>query len=564
MRILGLSFANDSAAAFVENGRVICASAEERFSRIKHDRNFPLKAMNFCLAEAGCGIDDLDAVAFFWNPGIHAQAFQYRQSVESRNHLEYLFNVPNHLLSHVEENDVDFVEQKISLRSGTKIRIVFVTHHMAHAASAFFSSVFDEAATLTVDGYGERTSALVCDASGTTINPVSDVEFPDSIGSVYAAFTEYLGFRPNSGEGKVMGLASYGTPGYKDEFDKLIRLTPDGFEVDQGYFSYTVPKGRRYSPQLVKMLGEPRAPDAPIDERHMNIAASLQLATEEALIHLAKFAREKTGRKNLCASGGVMLNCVANTRIVREAGFEKCFFQPAASDAGTAAGAALWVEHCLESGRRDNADPTDYYGLKEDTASIEKILTLSGVRFSRVDDPCAEAARLLVGGKIIGCFQGRAEYGPRALGNRSIIADPRNRDMKDILNARVKFREPFRPFAPSVTEEDCGILFDSEEPSPFMLRVYRTKQDKLDVIPSVTHVDGWARVQTVSRSQNQRYYDLINAFRKETGVGAVLNTSFNIRGEPIVNTAADALKCFCATGMDFLLMENFLINKSDI
>ncbi len=564
MLILGITYAIDSAAAIVRDGRVLAASAEERFSRIKHDRAFPTSAIQFCLKSAKAGLEEVDAVAFFWNPGIHAEAFQRRQSGEPRHHLEYLYNVANQLLPMLGRERVETVEERFRLSGGKSLRIVFVTHHWAHAACAFFPSPFDEAAVLTVDGYGERTSALISDASGVSVRPVAEVEYPHSVGSVYAALTEYLGFKANSGEGKVMGLAAYGQPRYRDEFSKIIRPTEQGFEVDQRYFEYTLPRSTRYSRHLIERLGAPRDPSEPISERHQDIAASLQLATEEILVHLARLARKHTGRKNLCATGGVMLNCVANTRIVREAGFERCFFQPAASDAGAALGAALWVEHCLEGRPRHRADPSDYLGLEASSEEIEGLLGLARVPFRRLSDPATEAARRLSQGRILGWFQGRTEYGPRALGNRSILADPRKAEMKDVLNARVKFREPFRPFAPGVLEERCAELFDSPEPSPFMLRVYRTLPEKLQTIPSVTHVDGWARVQTVTRRQNQPYYDLIKAFGEATGVPVILNTSFNIRGEPIVNTPAEALRCFASTGMDDLVMGDFLLSKDPI
>ena len=564
MIILGVNFSNDAAAALVRDGEVVAAVAEERFSRRKHDRGFPRAAIDYCLREAGVAIDGIDAVAFFWNPGRHLETPSWKRSAVFGDHSEYLLSVANDLLPRFGA-PVDHVDQRFALADGRRLRIVYVNHHTAHAAAAFFRSNFEDAAILTVDGYGERASTLVADGQGRTITPLLEVEFPHSVGSVYAAVTQYLGYRPNSGEGKVMGLADYGSDRFAERFAELIRPTDTGFEVDLGFFQYFVARPARVSPRFVERFGPPRAPESAPEQRHMDVAFALQAATEQVLVHLARIARERTGRRRLCMAGGVALNCVSNTRIVNEAGFEACYFHPAASDAGTSMGAALAVAHLIEDETRRIHPATDYLGPSYGEAEILAALERAGVPFSRPDDLPASladvAARLVANGFILSWFQGRAEFGPRALGNRSIVADPRRPEMKDVLNARVKFREWYRPFAPSVLEDRCGDFFDSSTPSPYMLRVYFTRPEKREILPAVTHIDGSARVQTVRPDQNARYHALIAAFGRLTGVPVVLNTSFNVRGEPIVNDPGHALRCFFTTDMDFLVLGDYLLEK---
>lgn len=564
MVYLGLNFSYDSAAAIVRDGEVLAAAAEERFTRKKHDQSFPERSVDFCLREAGVGLADLDGVAFFWNPGRHVEARSWRQAAVPRHHAEFLSGVPFHLVPRF-GGRVDHVEQRFRFRGGQELRTVYVDHHLCHAAAAFYRSNYDDAAVLTVDGYGERTSTLIADADERGIRTLREIEFPHSIGSIYAAVTQYLGFRPNSGEGKVMGLASYGEPRFRDAFDRMLRLTDDGFELDLRYFSYFLERPLRVSDLFLAELGPPREPESEIDQRHMDIAASLQAAVEDALVHLARITRSLTGRSRLCMAGGVTLNCVANTRIIAEAGFDELYFMPASSDAGASLGAALTLAHLIDGEPRRVHPRTDYLGPGFDDDAIARDLDKAGVPHlaqGALPAPLAECvATGIERGFIVGWFQGRAEFGPRALGNRSILADPRRPEMKDVLNARVKFREWFRPFAPSTLEERCGDFFESSTPSPYMLRVYPTRPDRADVLPAVTHVDGGARVQTVTKEQNPRYYELIETFGGLTGVPVVLNTSFNIRGEPIVNDVADALKCFYTTDMDFLVVGAHLLEK---
>ncbi len=582
MEILGINFSNDSAAAFVRDGDVVAAVAEERFSRRKHDPAFPNRAVAYCLEAAGHSpgrLDEVDAVALFWNPGRHLESPNRRQSGSIRHHQEYLTAVPNNLIPSLGRG-VTRVEQRFHLSPhdglgrGGELRVVYLDHHLAHAAAALVRSNFEQAAILTVDGYGERTSTFIADGDCNRVNPLLQIEFPHSLGSLYAAVTEYLGFRANSGEGKVMGLASYGEPRFAKEFRSLVRLTDDGFRIELAPFAYYIERPTRVAAAFHELFGPPRSPESEIEPRHMDIAASLQLVTEDALVHLARLAKARSGRRRLVMAGGVTLNCVANTRILAEAGFDECFFLPASGDSGTSLGAALALCHMVEDQPRRTHPATDYLGPEFTTEMVRAGLARAGVAHFEQAEVASRAAAhglpaqfhdavatLIAGGHIVGWFQGRAEFGPRALGNRSILADPRRPEMKDVLNARVKFREWFRPFAPSVLESRVGDLFDCETPSPYMLRVYQTQPRYADFLSSITHVDGGARVQTVNHEQNPRYAGLIQAFERLTGVPCLLNTSFNIRGEPIVNDVSDALKCFFTTDMDFLAVGDFILEK---
>ncbi len=562
MKILGINFSCDSAAALVEDGVVVAASQEERFSRIKHDPRFPDRAIDYCLSVAGGGLESVDSVAFFWNPGIHAQAPTRRFAAFPRHQLEFLHNVPTHLLSRLPGVDVTGMDQVIRLSSGANLTIHYMTHHMCHAAAAFYTSPFEEAAILTVDGYGERQATGIFHGCGTDITPVLSVDFPHSIGAFYAAITQYLGFRANSGEGKVMGLASYGKHSEAaGAIKKMVKLTAEGFELDLSYFEFFHDRPARYAQKLVDLLGPCREPETPLDQRHMDIAWGLQAVTEEALLHLARLAREKTGAKALCLAGGVGLNCVANGRIMMEPEFSEHFFYPAAGDAGTSVGAALLAYHGIHHKERSRAVATEYLGPEYSREQVIHALDKAGASYRELAEPEVTAARMVADGLIIGWFQGKSEFGPRALGNRSILADPGRADMKDLLNSKVKFREPFRPYAPSVIQEECGNYFSSSVPSPYMLRAYQTLEDKRDALCAVTHVDGSARVQTVSEEQNPRYHRLIVELGKITGVPVVLNTSFNIRSEPIVNSVEDALKCLFTTGLDALVVGDILVIK---
>jgi len=562
MNVVGLNFSIDSAAALVSGGRRIAASTEERFSRLKHDAAFPADALKFCLSKGGISAHDVDSFAFFWNPGTHLEPLLSRRSSSVRHHAEYLEILPNYLLQTLGKPGVSATSQAFRLDSGRKLDISYVDHHTAHAAAAFFNSPFDSAAVLTVDGYGERTAAMIARANGNTIEPLVRIDFPHSVGAFYAAFTQYLGFKANSGEGKVMGLASYGDDSLYSKVAPLVRYTETGFELDLSCFQFFLERTARYSPKLVELLGPARAPESEITARHENIATAMQKVCEDMMLHLARVALRLTGEKNLALAGGVALNCVANRRVQFEVGFDRMFILPPAGDAGSSLGAAQYVSHVLNSEPRDPAPYLDYLGFENSPEEMLHAVRTSGAAFVELPEPHKVAARLIADGKIVGWFQGRAEFGPRALGNRSIVADPRPASMKDVLNARVKFREPFRPFAPSCLEQACGDLFDSPVPSPFMLRVYNTLPNRLNDLAAITHVDGGARVQTVNPDQNPAYYKLIEEFGRITGVPCILNTSFNIRGEPIINNVKEALFCFFGTDMDYLVAGNLLVAKS--
>ena len=563
MKILGLNFSIDSAAALVVDGEVVASIAEERLSRVKHDAAFPTRAVHACLKAGGLELSDIDAVGFFWNPGIHAEPSNHRMTAVPRDHLEYLYAVPVHLMRHFDGTPVRRVDQTLWLADDHPLNLHYLTHHDCHAAGAFYRSGFESAAVLTVDGYGERTSTQIARATSQGLETLLTVEFPPSVGSLYAAFTQYLGFRANNGEGKVMGLASYGQPRFAPIIREMVQLTEDGFELDLSFFSFFLNRNRRYTQKLVDALGPERKAESALEDRHKDIAASLQVVTEEILLHLVGLTHKLTGEDRLCMSGGVVLNCVANTRVRFESSFKEAYFMPASSDAGTAMGAALYVAHVLGDDPVFDHPQTDYLGTEFSDDEVEAELQKAGVAFSRPTDIADAAASLLADGRIVGWFQGRMELGPRALGGRSILADPRRAEMKDVLNARVKFREWFRPFAPSVLEERCGELFEHPGPSPYMLEVYKTRPERLEDLAAVTHVDGGARVQTVTPTSHPLYYRLISAFDARTGVPAVLNTSFNIRGEPIVATVADALKCFYTTDMDALAVGPFLLEKAE-
>ena len=565
MRILGINYSNDAAATLLEDGKIVCAIKEERLSRIKHDRSFPVLAIEAALATGKIDLMDLDAVAVFWNPAIHLQSMNYRFSGLPRHHIEFLYNIPNNLFRWVND-DVDYMEQVFHFKTGRKLRVFYVNHHAAHAAGALFRSPFNESAIVTVDGYGERDSTVIWDGSGNTLKRLWHQEYPHSIGSFYAAITQYLGFRPNSGEGKVMGLASYGAPIYKDDLSRVLRLKKDGFEVDLSYFRYYMDSPRRYSDKLTALLGPARSPEQPVFPKYEDIAASTQSIVEDALISLVRQARRLTNRENLSMAGGVTLNCAANGRIISDAAFKNYFFQPASCDGGSSMGAALYVYHVIMGyPRQEIVTGSDYLGIEFGQDEIDRALKIAGLRPVATQDPVSKAAQLLSKGFIGGTFQGRDEFGPRSLGNRSIIADPRSSKMKDILNARVKFREPFRPFAPSILFEHLHDYFDDATESPFMMRIFKTSSAMISRAAAVTHVDGGARVQTVRQHQNPHYYRLIREFGDLTGTPMLLNTSFNIRGEPIVHTPREALQCFLTTDMDFLLIgDRLLVKRQEI
>ena len=586
--ILGISaFYHDSAACLVRDGEIAAAAQEERFTRKKHDLRFPEHAVQYCLEEGGLSINELDYIAFYDKPFL-----KFWRLLES-----YIGVAPRGLRSFFKAMPV-WIKKKIWMKSlireftGFEGKILFPEHHASHAASAFYPSPFSSAAFLTVDGVGEWTTSSYGVGEDNQIRILADLEFPHSIGLLYSAFTYYTGFKVNSGEYKMMGLAPYGKPKYKDVILKeLIDLKEDGsFKMNMDYFGY-LGSLRMTNRKFDKIFdGPPRKPESKITQREMDLARSAQEITEEIMLRMACQVHKETGKDYLCLAGGVALNCVGNGRILRESPFKDIWIQPAAGDAGGALGAALysWYTHLENERKADNKhdfQKGSYLGPAFSNDEIEQYLKDNQIPYKRLDDDelIKTAADLLANENVIGWFQGRMEFGPRALGNRSILADARSPEMQSVLNLKIKFRESFRPFAPSVLEEDLSDYFEIDRPSPYMLLVADVKKercrdlneqenrlsgfDKLKTvrseIPAITHVDYSARIQSVNKNTNPRYHALIRAFKKKTGSPVIINTSFNVRGEPIVCTPDDAYKCFMRTRMDYLVMGNFLLDKKE-
>ena len=566
MNILGISaFFHDSAAALVRDGRIVAAAQEERFTRKKHDDAFPSRAVEWCLAEAGIAAADLDAVVFYEKPLI-----KFERLLESA-----LAFAPQGFPAFVKAMP-QWLQRKLHLPreidkglggdySGP---ILFATHHESHAASAFYPSPFDDAAILTLDGVGEWSTATWGIGRGNQIRLEAEMRFPHSPGLLYSAFTLFCGFRVISGEYKLMGLAPYGDPRFADAIlREIVDLRPDGsFWLDQRFFEYCA--GLRMTSRRFDRLfgGPPRRPDAPLTQREMDIAASIQKVLEEIVLRMARHVHARTRMQNLCLAGGVALNCVANGEIIRNTNVEGFFVQPAAGDAGGALGVALWAWHQLLDKPRGWSQESPYMGPAYTEAELTAALNRYGAVYRRLEraELLENTAELIDRSMVVGWYQGALEWGPRALGHRSILGDPRHPEMRDIINTKIKMREGFRPFAPSVLEEDAKRYFELDRPSPHMLLVAPV-HDQIrfgpDALPAVTHVDGSARIQTVRRAQDPLYYDLIAAFKKRTGCGVVINTSMNVRGEPIVNTPDDAYRCFMRTDMDVLVCGPFLLLK---
>ena len=590
MNILGISaFYHDSAAALVCDGEIIAAAQEERFTRIKHDYNFPANAVNYCLKEAGLLPENIDAVVFYEKPILKFERLlETYLAFAPRGLRSFMMAIPLWLHQKL------FIPREIDKGLGDTYTgpIHFVKHHEAHAASAFFPSPFNEAAVITMDGVGEWTTTSWGVGRGNKVELRQEIRFPHSLGLLYSAFTYYTGFRVNSGEYKVMGLAPYGEPKYVELIKKhLIDIKDDGsFWMDMSYFNYCqglTMTGRKFHDLFG---GPPRAAESKVTQKEMDIAASVQKVTEEIMLKMANHIQEKTGLDNLCLAGGVALNCVGNGRVLRESKFKNIWIQPASGDAGGALGAALtgWC-HVYGKQRiikKPDAMKGSLLGPSFSTAEIRSFLDNAGGKYTCYDnekDLCVEIAKLMAEGKVVGHFAGRMEFGPRALGARSIIGDPRNTKMQSIMNLKVKFRESFRPFAPSCLEEKVSEYFDLDKISPYMLLVSPVKKErrkamtadqdklfgieKLNVVrsdlPAITHVDYSARVQTVSEDVSPRYYRIIKAFEQLTGYGVIVNTSYNIRGEPIVGTPEDAYRCFMFTEMDVLVLENCICLKED-
>jgi carbamoyltransferase len=559
MNILGIScFYHDSCACLLKGGIIVAAAQEERFNRQKYSDAFPLNAINFCLQSAGMTIMDVDYIGFYEKPFL-------KFSRVLLNHLKgYPFTLKNFLETMPEWLQERLViPLKLESDLSYKGKTLFVKHHLSHAASAFLASPFQESAILTVDGVGEWATASYGAGKGNSIEIYKEIEYPDSLGLLYSIVTTYLGFKVFEGEGKVMGLAGYGNPVYLDRFKDIILLQPDGsFYMDRKFFNFN--RGfRMYNDRFISIFGPDRKPDENFSQRHYDIASSLQAFTEEVLLRMARHIHAETELDNLCLAGGVFLNCIANHKILKEGSFKKIFIQPATGDSGGAIGAALYIYNTLLNNKRDFIMRSAALGPEFSNQQIKRFLLNSGLTFREFNDSelAKYTAKKLAEDNIVGWFQGRMELGPRALGNRSILANPCNPSMKDILNNKVKKRESFRPYAPMVLEEKASYYFELDGPSPFMLLAPLVKEEKRNIIPAVTHVDFTARVQTINKDYDLKLWGLIKEFEKLTGVAVIVNTSFNLRGEPIVCTPEEAIEVFKRTQMDYLVLGNFVAEK---
>jgi carbamoyltransferase len=574
MHILGINaYHGGASACLIRDGQLIAAAEEERFRRIKYWAGFPDEAIRYCLAEGGITAYDLDHIGISRDPSanLHKKVLFTLSKRPSFNLIrDRLANSAK-----VRDPKQALVEALQLDAAALKAKVHNVEHHRAHMASAFFVSPFDEAAILSVDGMGDFVSTMWGVGRGNRIEVHDSIKFPHSLGIFYTAVTQWLGFPRYGDEGKVMGLAPYGRPVYLEQMRKIVRLQRDGtFELDLDYFVHhaegatmTWDKGAPtlgliYSQKLVDLFGPPREPRTEITEQHQNVAASLQAMLEEAEFALVTLLQRKTGQKTLCMAGGVALNSAFNGKILPQTAFEDIYIHAAAGDAGTALGAAYYIYHQVLGQPRCYLMNHAYTGNHFTDAEIVQALEAQNLSYATLDEAelCRTAAGLVADGNVVGWFQGRMEWGPRALGNRSILADPRRSDMKDILNARIKHREPFRPFAPSVLLEATGDYFDQSYPDPFMIKVYTVLPEKQSVIPAVTHVDGTGRLQTVERQANPRYWQVIKEFENITGVPVILNTSFN-ENEPIVCTPQQAIDCFVRTKMDALVIGNCVVQK---
>lgn len=562
MNILGIScFYHDAAACLIRDGVVIAAAEEERFTRNKHDASFPRNAITFCLESSGVSAQQLDGVAFYEKP-----LRKLERAISVAKHYEaHSPSLLNEDLSHFLHEGLT-IEQRVRDTLNYSGPFFFSEHHLSHAASAFFGSPFADAAILTVDGVGEWATTSQYIGCGRDIRLKREIRYPHSLGLFYATLTAFLGFEVNEGEYKVMGLAPYGKPHFVDKISEVLELRNDGsFANRLDYFAYMYSEDKMFSSKLVDLLGPPRHPDEPVTQRHIDIAASMQVITESAMLNLCKSLRDFTGSENLALAGGVAHNVVANARIRESRLFKNLFVQPASGDSGGAIGAALYAyHHGLGQKRRVLENYETCLGPEYSDSEIEDVLMKYRLSYQRMelDELTARTAAAIHDNMIVGWFQGRMEFGPRALGHRSLLANPCNPNMKDILNARVKLREEFRPFAPAVLEERANEFFELDRPSPFMLQTWQVRGKSRELIPAVTHADGSARVQTVSEKDNHRFHRLIKAFGKASGVPVVINTSFNVRGEPIVCSPEDAVRCFLGTDIDYLAIGSFLVERS--
>jgi len=564
MNVLGIScYYHDSGAALVRDGKLIAAGEEERFTRKKHDHGFPARAIEYCLKEGGITIDQVDHIGFYEKPLV-----KFNRILETilaywpRTYKPWLTAIPLWLGHRLR------IGKEIQEKLGTDKDILYCQHHLSHAASAFLVSPFEEAAVITADGVGEWTTTAWGVGRGTDIEMHKEIRFPHSVGLLFSAITAYLGFQVNDAEWKVMGLAPYGEPKYLDKFRQVVDIKEDGsIRFDLSYFVHAYSTERTFSHKWEELFGQPqRATEGEMTDFHHDIAASGQKIVEEIMVKMATHVQRQTKMKNVCLAGGVGLNCVANWRILKESGFENIFIQPAAGDSGGALGTAFYIYNTVLKNPRVFRMDHALYGPGFTNEEIKATLDRVEAAYDRVDNEeelLQQTAKMIADGKVVAWFQGRLEFGPRALGARSLLADPRNNKMKDIINAKVKFRESFRPFAPAVLKEKAHEYFEMPEgmEAPFMLLVPKVRPEKRAILPAITHQDGTGRVQTVTNEHNGRYYRLIREFGKLTGVPVVVNTSFNVRGEPIVCTPKDAYHTFVNTGIDALVIGDFVLTQ---
>ncbi|MFH1874295.1 MAG: carbamoyltransferase [Pseudomonadota bacterium] len=588
MNILGIScFYHDAAACLVQDGEIIAAAQEERFSRIKHDPRFPIQTIEYCLGEAELTISDIDYVVFYEKPILKFERLLENYLAVSPLGIHTFVDAMSETMTKTLQ-----VPSIIKKKIGWKGPVLFTDHHQSHAGAAFFPSPFQNAAILTIDGVGEWTTTSISKGSGNRIEKIKEINYPHSLGLLYSAFTAYTGFRVNFGEYKLMGLAPYGEPKYVDQIkNNLIEIYDNGsFRLNLDYFTF--PHSFRMTNEKFNQLfdGPPRTPEGPVDKRIMDVARSIQEVTEEVMLKLAQETKKITGEKNLCLAGGVALNCVGNGKILKSNLFDQIWIQPAAGDAGGSLGAALYIWHEYLNNPRQANDQDDFQkasllGPSFSEQSIKNCLSYfkAPATYYNDDELFNKTADLIAQEKVVGWFQGRMEFGPRALGSRSILGDARSEKMQTTMNLKIKFRESFRPFAPTVLAEKAEEFFDINCESPYMLLVADVNLDKrlavekdaetlqgLDklhlkrsIIPAVTHVDYSARLQTVSAKDNPRYHALINKFYEKTGCPVIINTSFNVRGEPIVCSPFDAYRCFMRTEMDYLVLGNYILDKKN-
>lgn len=567
MNILGLAgLLIDGASCLIKNSRLVAAVEEERYTRVKHasminSGGLPYESIEACLRIGGISWADIDHVGYYfepWREFFSLSKFRLRRSYASPSamayyQIYYLDNLRRHLI----------IPKLIKSKCRNSVKFHWFGHHLCHAASAYYASPYEESAILVIDALSEIECTSFYRAKGCRIGKLFSYNFPHSLGFVYALMTDYLGFKSNNDEYKVMGLASFGKPIYFDKLKDVVRIKPDGeIRLNYSYFDKFF-RGRDYlNGKFLSVFGPKRKAEEELTERHMDLAASLQFLMEESIMKMANHLYKITGIQNICIAGGVGLNCTANGRLLRDGPFRNIFLQPACHDAGGALGAASLVKHEVlgDSKREELKNP--YMGEEFSNEQIKKQLDETKMPYQYCDDIVSKCAELIAAGKIVGWFQGRAEWGPRALGNRSILADPTRPDMKDLINKYIKHREDFRPFAPAVTIEDVGKFFENIKTSPFMLFVVKTKDIAKEKIPAVVHIDKTSRVQTVERSANPRFYDLLRAFEAIKGVPVLLNTSFNVNKEPIVNSPADAIRCFYSAGLDYVAIGDYLVSKN--